>query len=188
MAFSKKRSSKNNYYSATKWWGLLYSTSIIYRIWEDFAPKIQLFIWVFYLILEIPWDQKLVNFCLDNLYEGKCVFFSISTFWQVNYIFHKLLGNTKHVKFQLCMNQWWSFVQNGSWVHFSCVFWGIPTWSHVDETVKGLKGRVLKKKFFLPIESWFFTFFSLFFCSWFYMMSSSMWSLRSKCKVFNPFI
>jgi hypothetical protein len=33
----------------------------------------------------------------------------------------------------------------------------------VAETAQGLKGKVLKKKFFLPIESWFFTFFHSFF-------------------------
>jgi hypothetical protein len=30
---------------------------------------------------------------------------------------------------------------------------------HVAETAQGLKGKVLRKKFVLPIESWFFTFF-----------------------------
>jgi hypothetical protein len=30
----------------------------------------------------------------------------------------------------------------------------------VVKTAQGLKGRVLRKKFILPIESWFFTFFT----------------------------
>jgi hypothetical protein len=30
---------------------------------------------------------------------------------------------------------------------------------HVAKTAQGLKGKVLRKKFILPIESWFFTFF-----------------------------
>jgi hypothetical protein len=51
------------------------------------------------------------------------------------------------------------------------------------------KGRVLRKKFVLPIESWFFTFFSLFFFySWFCMMSPSMWLLRSKCNFLKEFL
>jgi hypothetical protein len=33
----------------------------------------------------------------------------------------------------------------------------------VAETEQGLEGRVLRKKFVLPIESWFFTFFHLFY-------------------------
>jgi hypothetical protein len=33
----------------------------------------------------------------------------------------------------------------------------------VAETARGLKGRVLRKKFVLPIESWIFTFFHFFF-------------------------
>jgi hypothetical protein len=33
----------------------------------------------------------------------------------------------------------------------------------VAKTAQGLKGKVLKKNFVLPIESWFFTFFQCFF-------------------------
>jgi hypothetical protein len=33
----------------------------------------------------------------------------------------------------------------------------------VTEAAQGLKGRMLRKKFVLPIESWFFTFFHFFF-------------------------
>jgi hypothetical protein len=33
----------------------------------------------------------------------------------------------------------------------------------VAKTAQGLKGRVLRKKFVLPIESWIFTFLHLFF-------------------------
>jgi hypothetical protein len=51
---------------------------------------------------------------------------------------------------------------------------GVPTCSHVAEATQGLKGRVLRKKFVLPIESWFFTFFTFFFYSWFCMMSPSI--------------
>ena len=65
---------------------------------------------------------------------------------------------------------------------FSCIFWGAPS-SHVAKIVQGLKGMVLRKKFVSSIESWF----SHFFCSWFYMMSPSMWPLWSKCEVFYYF-
>jgi hypothetical protein len=46
---------------------------------------------------------------------------------------------------------------------FSCIFWGAPTCSHVAKIAQGLKGRVLRKKFVLPIESLFFTFFHFLF-------------------------
>jgi hypothetical protein len=36
----------------------------------------------------------------------------------------------------------------------------------VAETAQGLKGRLLKKKFVLPIKFWFFTFFIFHFYSW----------------------
>jgi hypothetical protein len=51
---------------------------------------------------------------------------------------------------------------------------------------KGLKSRVLRKKFVLPMKSQLFT--SSFFCSWFCMMSSSTWPLWSKCEflIFFP--
>jgi hypothetical protein len=48
-------------------------------------------------------------------------------------------------------------------IHFSFIFRGTPTCSHVVKTAQGLKGKVLKKKFVLPIEPWFFTFFTFFF-------------------------
>jgi hypothetical protein len=91
------------------------------------------------------------------------LFISIFSFRRVNYIFHKLSQNTKHVQFWLCMSPWCSFIQNGYYVHFSCIFLGAPTCSHVAETAQGLKGRVLRKKFLLPIKSWIFTFIRLFF-------------------------
>ena len=66
------------------------------------------------LIPKIPQDQKLFNCSLGSLCEEKYIF-SISSFRQVNYIFHKLSGNTKHIQFQLHMSRWWTFVQNESW-------------------------------------------------------------------------
>jgi hypothetical protein len=70
----------------------------------------------------------------------------------------------------------------------------------VAETTQGLKGRVLKKKFVLPIESWFFTFFTFFLFMVLHdvtfnatatikmcMMSPSMRLLQSKCEVFYFF-
>jgi hypothetical protein len=142
--------------------------------------------WELLLTPKIPWDQKLVVFCLGSLCKDFILFFSFFFGW-VNYIFHKLSVNTKHIQFRLRMSLWWSFVQNGYWVHFSCIFWGAPTCSHVAKTSQGLKGRVLRKKFVLSIESWVFTFFHFFSCSWFCMMSPSMWPLQSKFEVFDFF-
>ena len=86
-------------------------------------------------------------------------FFSIFSFGQVNYIFRKLLVNTKHVKFRLPMSPWRIFVENGYLAHFSFTFWGAPTYSHVAETAQGLKGKVLWKKFVLFINLGFSFFF-----------------------------
>jgi hypothetical protein len=59
----------------------------------------------------------------------------------------------------------------------------------VAKTAQGLKANVLRKKFVLPLKSWFFTFFHFFFFffSWFYMVSPSMEPLQSKCEVFDFF-
>jgi hypothetical protein len=47
--------------------------------------------------------------------------------------------------------------------------------SHVIEIAQGLKGIVLKKEFILPIvQNLLSHYFSLYFCSWFCMISSSM--------------
>ena len=75
------------------------------------------------------------------------IFFSTFSSKRVNYKFHKLFVNTKHVKFR---------------AHFSYIFWGAPTCSYMVEVAQGLKGRVLRKKFVLSIESW-FSLFSFFF-------------------------
>jgi hypothetical protein len=52
---------------------------------------------------KIPWDQKLVDCCLGSFCEDKFIF-SIFSFRRVNYIFHKLSVNTKHVQFRLRMS------------------------------------------------------------------------------------
>jgi hypothetical protein len=59
----------------------------------------------------------------------------------------------------------------------------------VAKTAQGLKGRVLSKKFVFPIESWSFTFFSLFFCSWFCMISplNDHFDLNVKILIFFKF-
>jgi hypothetical protein len=75
-------------------------------------------------------------------------------------------------QFQLCMSSWWSFVQNGYKVHFSCSLWGIPTCSHMAKIAQRLKGRVLRKKFVLPTKSWLFTSFTFFFC---FFANDSIW-------------
>jgi hypothetical protein len=91
--------------------------------------------------------------------KNKIIFFS---FGQVNHVFHKLSVNAKHIQFWLCMSPWWIFIENGYQAHFSWNFWEAPT-CHVVEIAQRLKCKVLRKKFVLPIESWFFTFFHFFF-------------------------
>ena len=93
----------------------------------------------------------------------KFFFFSIFPFGQVNYIFHKLSVDTKHVQFWLHISPWWSFVQNGFLVHFSYTFWEAPTCSCVAETAQGLKGKVLKNSLFCSLNLDFSLFFHLFF-------------------------
>jgi hypothetical protein len=94
--------------------------------------------------------------------EKRNISFSIIFFGQMDYIFHKLSGNTKHVNFQLHMSPWWIFVKNGLQVQFSYIFWGALICSHMAEISQGLKDRVPKKMFFLPLGSWVFTFFHFF--------------------------
>jgi hypothetical protein len=64
-----------------------------------------------HLTPKIPWDQKLVDCCLGSLCE-EFYFFSIFSFKQVNYIYHKLSVNTKHAQFRLHMSPWRIFVEN----------------------------------------------------------------------------
>ena len=95
--------------------------------------------------------------------ENETTFFSIFSFGQVNYMFHKLSSNSKHFKSQLNMSMWQIFCSKWIVNSFSCILWEVTTW--------GLKDRV-PKRFVLPIEFWIFTFFIFLF-----MMSSSMWPL-----------
>jgi hypothetical protein len=71
----------------------------------------------FVLIPKIPWDQKLANKVVWAECEKIFYFFSIISFGQVNYIFHKLFGNTKHVQFRLHISPWWIF-----WFKMGCKF------------------------------------------------------------------
>ena len=68
-------------------------------------------------------------------------------------------------------------------------FWGALVCNHVVESAQGQKCRVPKKKFVLPIESWIlkFIFFNFCFCSWFCMISSSMWLLGNEYERFEVF-
>jgi hypothetical protein len=54
----------------------------------------------------------------------------------------------------------------------------------VAKTAQGLKGNIAKKEVCFAIESWIFTFC---FCSWFYMMSSSIRLLGYKYERFEFF-
>ena len=60
-------------------------------------------------------------------------FFPIFSFEQVDYIFHKLFENTKHVKFQLCMSCGEVLFKMG----FKFIFPVISTCSQVAETAQG---------------------------------------------------
>jgi hypothetical protein len=51
-------------------------------------------------------------------------------------------------------------------------------YNHVAKTTRGLKGMVTKKSFVLPINLGFSLFSNFCFCTWFYMMSSSMQPLQ----------
>ena len=73
-------------------WGTRIVETIEEWGWETLTPK-------------IPWDQKLVDYCMVDCVKKK-VFFSIFSFRRVNYTFRKLSVNTKYVQFQLCMSMW----------------------------------------------------------------------------------
>jgi hypothetical protein len=100
----------------------------------------------------------------------------------VNYIFHKLSVNTKHIKFWLCMSPHGQInVGNGYLAHFSCIYWGAPTCSHVAKTTQGLKGRVLRKKFvfvhkILVFHVFFFLFMVLHDITFNVTVTMQMWS------------
>jgi hypothetical protein len=109
------------------------------------------------------------------------IFFSIFSFGQMNYIFHRL----NYTSSTSNSNSIWA---RGKVLFKTSIEFVFPVflYSHVAKTAQRLNGMVLRKKFVLPTESWFSTF-SPFFCSWFYMMSPSMWPLWSKCEVFDFF-
>jgi hypothetical protein len=73
----------------------------------------------FVLTPKFPCDQNWSFGIIRNI--SILIFFA-----QVNYIFHKLSSNTKHVKFRLRMTSWFLFIQ----IFFSCSFWEAPTCSH----------------------------------------------------------
>ena len=60
-------------------------------------------------------------------------------------------------------------------------------WTQSTSNSDSVWARGAKKKSLLSIESWFFTFFHFLVCTWFCMMSPSMWLLRAKCEVFSFF-
>jgi hypothetical protein len=104
------------------------------------------------------------------------------------YIFHKLFGNAKHIKFQLSISLWCIFVQNGLKIHFSCIYWGAPIFYHVAKTIpKGWRAKCQKRNLFCPQNLGFFfcqNFICLFF-SWFCMMSPLVQLLQYKYEIFN---
>jgi hypothetical protein len=57
----------------------------------------------------------------------------------------------------------------------------------VAKTAQGLKGRVLRKKFVLPIESQFFTFFHFFFLLMVLYDVTFNVIAKTKCEVFDFF-
>jgi hypothetical protein len=89
---------------------------------------------------KIPWDQKLVNCSLGSMCEEKYFFFNFF-FWTSELHISQAFHQHQHIQFRLRMSLWRIFVEIG--YHFSCIFWGAPTCSHVAKTAQGLKGRVL---------------------------------------------
>jgi hypothetical protein len=138
------------------------------------------------LLPKIPWDQKLVDFCLGSLCEEFLFFFN-SFFWtselHISQAFQEhqarpiLTSYEPVVKF--CSKQVLSlFILY--FLRSSCMqSWG---WNYPRA-----EGQGAKKEVCFSIESWFFTFFTIFFCSWFYMMSPSIWPLQYDCEVFDFF-
>jgi hypothetical protein len=67
------------------------------------------------------------------------------------------------------------------------VIWGAPSCNHVAKTAQGLKDKVLRNKFVLSIESWFFTFFHFFFAHGFawYHLQCDRYNLNVKFWFFS---
>jgi hypothetical protein len=82
----------------------------------------------------------------------------------VNYIFHKLSVNTKHVQFQLRMSMWWIFVENG--YVLSSFFLYFLRSSHMQPcgwNCERAKGQSAKKEVCFAHRILVFHFFLLFF-------------------------
>jgi hypothetical protein len=142
--------------AAARWWQgavrdaavTVPGTIIIYGFWGVSGV-----LWVWWV--SWVWHQKLVDCSLGSLCEEFfLIFFFNYFFWNMNYIFreHQARQNSDSV-----------------WVHGEVCpklvlssFFLYFLRNHVDKIAQGLKGRVLRKKFVLPIESWFFTFFTFF--------------------------
>ena len=116
---------------------------------------------VHYLTPKIPWDQKLVDCCLDSLWEEIFIFFNFF-FWtselHISQAFREHQARQISTLYELVEKFCWRWVISSFFMYFL----NSSYMQHVAEAAQRLKGRVLRKKFFLPIKSWFFTFFSLF--------------------------
>jgi hypothetical protein len=120
------------------------------------------------LIPKIPLDPKQFDCCLDMMWRKKSfLIFFVFDNWTI--YFTSILATPNMWN----SNSIWAHgallfvVQNGLWIHVSCIIWRAPIYCHMAKTVQGLKDRVPKKKCFLPIESWIFnSFFSVSIFAW----------------------
>jgi hypothetical protein len=109
---------------------------------------------------KIPWDQKLVNCCLGSLCKEKYFWFNFF-FWtselHISQAFREYQVRQILTPYEPVANFCWKRV-------FSSFFQYFLRSSYMQlETAQGLKDRVLRKKFDLPIKSWFLNFFYFFF-------------------------
>jgi hypothetical protein len=102
------------------------------------------------------------------------IFYFLFFIW-VNYIFHKLSHNTKHIRFWLHISPLWIFVHNELKIYFSCIFWRVPTWIHMAKLPKCWRTWCQKKDWIIHRILDFHFFFKFFFCS------SSMRLLQFEC-------
>jgi hypothetical protein len=106
---------------------------------------------------KIPCKQKLVNCYLGSLYEEFIYFFNFF-FWTSK--LHILQAFWDHQARPISTPYEPMVKFCSKWVLCSFFLYFFKS-SHVAKTAQGLKGRVLRKKFVLPIESWLFIIFLL---------------------------
>ena len=117
--------------------------------------------WLKMLIHKIPWDQKLVDCSLGSLCEE--FFFFIFFFWtselHISQAFREYQACLIPTLYESVANFCWKWVSSSFFFHFLRSSYMLPYGWKCPRA----EGHGAKKEVSLPIKSWFFTFFHIFF-------------------------